>query len=123
VIVSDLWAAYPEALAAVWPRAQRQPCWFHVMQRVTRQLARLLKHYEQTLPEADRKELNRLRFLLLASPEKQQRLGPRAQAASGQCCSNCSTVRGLQRDPPGLGAQCWARTVPPHAPWPQRSGG
>jgi hypothetical protein len=31
VIVSDLWAAYPEALAAVWPRAQRQLCWFHTI--------------------------------------------------------------------------------------------
>jgi len=81
VIVSDLWAAYPEALAAVWPQAQRQLCWFHVMQWVTRQLARLLKQYGQTLPEADRKALHRLRFYLLASPEKQQRLGPRAQAA------------------------------------------
>jgi hypothetical protein len=81
VIVSDLWAAYPAALAAVWPQAHRQLCWFHVMQWVTRQLARLLKHYGQTLPEADRKELNRLRFLLLASPEKQARLGPRARAA------------------------------------------
>jgi transposase len=81
VIVSDLWAAYPEALAAVWPRAQRQLGWFHVMQWVTRKLAQLLKHYGQTLPEADRKELTRLRFYLLASPEKQQRLGPRARAA------------------------------------------
>src|SRR5207248_2013829 len=45
------------------------------------QRAQLLKHYGQSLPEADRKELNRLRFYLLACPEKQQRLGPRAQAA------------------------------------------
>src|SRR3954453_22475954 len=81
VIVSDLWAAYPEALAAVWPHAQRQLCWFHVMQWVTRKLARLLKDYGTTLPADQRKELNRLRFVLLASPEKQQRLGPRAQAA------------------------------------------
>jgi hypothetical protein len=81
VIVSDLWAAYPEALAAVWPRARRQLCWFHVMQWVTRQLARLLRDYGQTLPAAPRKELNRLRFMLLASPDKQQRLGPRARAA------------------------------------------
>ena len=81
VIVSDLWAAYPAALAAVWPRAQRQLCWFHVMQWVTRKLARLLKDYGTTLPADQRKELNRLRFVLLASPEKQQRLGPRAQAA------------------------------------------
>ncbi len=81
VIVSDLWAAYPEALAAVWPQAQRQLCWFHVMQWVTRQLARVLKQYGQTLPATTRKELNRLRFLLLASPEKQARLGPRAHAA------------------------------------------
>jgi hypothetical protein len=81
VIVSDLWAAYPEALAAVWPRAQRQLCWFHVQQWVTRQLARLLKDYGATLPADRRKELNRLRFVLLASPEKQQRLGPHAQAA------------------------------------------
>jgi hypothetical protein len=81
VIVSDLWAAYPEALAAVWPRAQRQLCWFHVMQWVTRQLARLVKEYGATLPADQRKELTRLRFYLLTSPEKQQRLGPRAQAA------------------------------------------
>lgn len=39
VIVSDLWAAYPEALRQVWPTAQRQLCWFHVMQRVTRKRA------------------------------------------------------------------------------------
>jgi hypothetical protein len=81
VIVSDLWAAYPEALAAVWPQAQRQLCWFHVQQWVTRKLARLLKDYGATLPTDQRKALNRLRFVLLASPEKQQRLGPRAQAA------------------------------------------
>jgi hypothetical protein len=81
VIVSDLWAAYPKALAAVWPRAQRQLCWFHVMQWVTRKLAQVLKQYGQTLPEATRKELNRLRFVLLASPEQQARLGPRAPAA------------------------------------------
>ncbi|HEX2184326.1 MAG TPA: transposase [Chloroflexota bacterium] len=81
VIVSDLWAAYPEALAAVWPQAERQRCWFHVMQWVTRQLARLLKQYGATLPPNQRRELQRLRFLLLASPEKQQRLGPRARAA------------------------------------------
>jgi hypothetical protein len=81
VIVSDLWAAYPEALAAVWPQAQRQLCWFHVMQWVTRKLARLLKDYGATLPADQRKQLNRLRFVLLASPEKQQRLGPRARAA------------------------------------------
>jgi hypothetical protein len=81
VIVSDLWAAYPAALAAVWPRAQRQLCWFHVQQWVTRKLTRLLKDYGATLPTDQRKALNRLRFVLLASPEKQQRLGPRAQAA------------------------------------------
>lgn len=81
VVVSDLWAAYPAALAAVWPQAARQLCWFHVQQWVTRQLARLLKEYGATLPGAQRKELNRLRFLLLASPEKQQRLGPTARAA------------------------------------------
>jgi hypothetical protein len=81
VIVSDLWAAYPAALAAVWPQAQRPWCWFHVRQWVTRPLAQLLKHYGQALPAADRKELHRLRCYLLASPETQQRLGPRAQAA------------------------------------------
>jgi hypothetical protein len=80
VIVSDLWAAYPEALQRVWPKARRQLCWFHVMQWVTRKLARLLKEHAQTLPEEQRKELNRLRFLLLASPEKQTRLSQRQQA-------------------------------------------
>ena len=68
VIVSDLWAAYPEALRRVWPQAERQLCWFHVMQWVTRKLADLLKHYGQTLPEEPRKLLNRLRFRLLACP-------------------------------------------------------
>src|SRR5215212_6386007 len=75
VIVSDLWAAYPEALAAVWPQARRQVCWFHVMQWITRKLAHLLKEYGQTLPPDTRKELHRLRFYLLACPEKQVRLG------------------------------------------------
>ena len=68
VIVSDLWAAYPEALAQVWPRAQRQLCWFHVMQWVTRKLAALLKRYGETLPVEQRKELHRLRFRLLTCP-------------------------------------------------------
>jgi transposase len=81
VIVSDLWAAYPEALQQVWPKARRQLCWFHVMQWVTRKLAQLLKEYAQTLPEEQRKELNRLRFLLLASPEKQARLSERQKRA------------------------------------------
>jgi len=81
VIVSDLWAAYPEALHQVWPRARRQLCWFHVMQWVTRKLAQLLKEYGQTLPEEQRKELTRLRFLLLATPEKQERLTERQRAA------------------------------------------
>ncbi len=68
VIVSDLWAAYPEALRRVWPRAERQLCWFHVMQWVTRKLAELLKRYGETLPEEHRKVLHRWRFRLLACP-------------------------------------------------------
>lgn len=68
VIVSDLWAAYPEALRQVWPRAQRQLCWFHVMQWVTRKLAHLLRDHGQTLPAEQRRELHRLRFRLLACP-------------------------------------------------------
>jgi hypothetical protein len=81
VVVSDLWAAYPEALRRVWPRAERQLCWFHVMQWLTRQLAALLRDYGATLPEAERKELTRLRFRLLASPERQARLDDRGRAA------------------------------------------
>jgi transposase len=81
VIVSDLWAAYPDALRRVWPRAERQLCWFHVMQWVTRKLGELLKRHGETLGEADRKELNRLRFLLLACPEKQARLSERQRTA------------------------------------------
>ena len=80
VIVSDLWAAYPEALRQVWPKARRQLCWFPVMQWVTRTLTRLLKDDGQTLPEQQRKELNRLRFLLVATPEKQAQLSERQQA-------------------------------------------
>jgi transposase len=68
VIVSDLWAAYPEALRQVWPHAERQLCWFHVMQWVTRKLAELLKRSGETLPAEQRKELTRLRFRLLACP-------------------------------------------------------
>jgi transposase-like protein len=73
VIVSDLWAAYPEALAQVWPRAERQLCWFHVMQWTTRTLGELLKAFGETLPEADRTALHRLRFRLLACPETLER--------------------------------------------------
>jgi hypothetical protein len=68
VIVSDLWAAYPEALRQVWPRAQRQLCWFHVMQWISRKLARLLREYGRTLPAEQRRELHRLRCRLLACP-------------------------------------------------------
>lgn len=81
VIVSDLWAAYPEALRRVWPRAERQLCWFHVMQWVTRKLSELLKRHAATLPEAERRELNRLRFRLLACPERRARLSERQRAA------------------------------------------
>jgi transposase-like protein len=81
VIVSDLWAAYPEALRQVWPRAERQLCWFHVMQWTTRKLSELLKRHGETLPEADRKELNRLRFRLLACPERRAKLDERQRAA------------------------------------------
>jgi hypothetical protein len=73
VIVSDLWAAYPAALAQVWPRAERQLCWFHVMQWVTRALAALLKAHGETLGEDDRTALHRLRFRLLACPETLER--------------------------------------------------
>jgi hypothetical protein len=87
VVVSDLWAAYPEALAQVWPRAERQLCWFHAMQWTTRKLAEVLKAHGETLPEADRKALQRLRFRLLACPETLERqrragrLGARTEAA------------------------------------------
>lgn len=81
VIVSDLWAAYPDALRQVWPDAERQVCWFHVMQWVTRKLSELLKRYGETLPDDRRKELNRLRFLLLACPERQAKLDERGRAA------------------------------------------
>jgi Transposase len=81
VIVSDLWAAYPEALRRVWPRAARQLCWFHVMQWVTRKLSELLRRHGETLPDDQRKELNRLRFRLLACPEKQVKLTERQRAA------------------------------------------
>ncbi len=80
VIVSDLWAAYPEALQQVWPKAERQLCWFHVQQWVTRQLARLIKGYAQTLSEEQRKKLNRLRFRLLASLDKQRRFSSKQRA-------------------------------------------
>ena len=86
VIVSDLWAAYPEAFARVWPRAERQLCWFHVMQWVTRKLAELLKAYGHTLPEDDRQLLHRLRFRLLACPEtlERQRVAGRLSARTEQ---------------------------------------
>jgi len=80
VIVSDLWAAYPEALRKVWPRAERQLCWFHVQQWVTRQLAKLLKDYAQALSEEQRKRLSKLRFRLLASPDKQRLFSKKAKA-------------------------------------------
>jgi transposase-like protein len=87
VIVSDLWAAYPAALAQVWPRAERQLCWFHVMQWVTRKVAALLQQVGDTWPEPERKALRRLRFRLLACPETLEaqvragRLSRRDQAA------------------------------------------
>ncbi|HEX9358235.1 MAG TPA: transposase [Streptosporangiaceae bacterium] len=81
VVVSDLWAAYPDALRQVWPRAERQLCWFHVMQWVTRKLAELLARYGETLPAERRAELNRLRFRLLASPDRQARFTERERAA------------------------------------------
>jgi transposase len=81
VIVSDLWAAYPEALRQVWPNAERQLCWFHVMQWVTRKLSEVLRRHGETLSDEQRKELNRLRFRLLACPEKQARFSERQRAA------------------------------------------
>lgn len=80
VIVSDLWAAYPEALGRVWPRAERQLCHFHVMQWATRKLAQLIREHGERLPEHQRRRLVRLRFRLLASPEKQGRFKERARA-------------------------------------------
>lgn len=77
VVVSDLWAAYPEALARVWPRAERQPCWFHVQQWVTGKLSCLLRDYGEELPEEKRRRLSRLRFRLLASPEKRAKFSER----------------------------------------------
>ena len=87
VVVSDLWAAYPEALAQVWPRAERQLCWFHVMQWVTRKLAALLQQVGDTWPEPERKALRRLRCRFLACPETLEaqvragRISQRDQAA------------------------------------------
>jgi hypothetical protein len=81
VIVSDLWAAYPEALRQVWPRVARQLCWFHVMQWTTRKLSELLKRHGATLSEAERTELNRLRFLLLRCPERQAKLSAHQRVA------------------------------------------
>lgn len=79
MIVSDLWAAYPDALRQVWPRAERQVCWFHVMQWTTRKLSELLKRHGERLPEAERKALNCLRSRLLACPDKQARLDERGR--------------------------------------------
>jgi hypothetical protein len=87
VIVSDLWAAYPEALAQVWPRAERQLCWFHAMQWVTKRLGEALRGVGETWPERERKALRRLRFRLLACPETLEaqvragRISARDQAA------------------------------------------
>jgi hypothetical protein len=87
VIVSDLWSAYPEALAQVWPQAERQLCWFHVMQWVTRQLAQLLQQVGATWPAPERKALRRLRFRLLSTPQTLEaqvqagRISERDQAA------------------------------------------
>jgi len=81
VIVSDRWAASPDALRQVWPRAERQLGWFHGMQWVTRKLSALLKHHGETLAAAERKELNRLRFRRLACPEQPAKLSARQRAA------------------------------------------
>ncbi len=80
VIVSDLWTAYPEALRQVWPEAERQLCWFHVQQWVLRKLAKLLKEYARSLPQEDRKALNRARFHLLSSPEHHKKLSEKDRA-------------------------------------------
>ncbi|HEX2065576.1 MAG TPA: hypothetical protein VHI93_02070, partial [Candidatus Thermoplasmatota archaeon] len=69
------------ALQAVWPHAERQLCWFLVMHWLTHTLARLLRDYCETLPEAERQDLTRLRFRLLACPDWQMRLGERERAA------------------------------------------
>jgi hypothetical protein len=69
------------ALQAVWPHAERQLCWFLVMHWLTHTLARLLRDYCETLPEAERQDLTWLRFRLLACPDRQMRLGERERAA------------------------------------------
>lgn len=83
VVVSDLWSAYPEVLRRVWPRAERQLCWFHVQQWVTRRLSGLIKEYGEGLSEEKRRRLSKLRFRLLASPDKRARFsdGEKAELA------------------------------------------
>jgi hypothetical protein len=51
------------------------------MQWVTRKLSELLKRHGETLPDDQRTELNRLRFLLLACPERQAELSERQRTA------------------------------------------
>lgn len=67
--------------AASGPRHGANSAHFHVMQWVTRVLARLLKEYSATVSAEHRKALHRLRFHLLASPERQARLSERQQTA------------------------------------------
>lgn len=80
VVVSDLWSAYPEALKRVWPKAERQLCWFHVQQWMTRKLSSLLKEYGESLPQEKRKRLFKLRFRLLAGPGKQAKFSEKDRA-------------------------------------------
>jgi len=70
VIVSDLDKAYPGAISAVFPRARRQLCWFHVMQIVQKHLNRIFIDWRKTLPKADKRRLWQLRGKLLSGNRK-----------------------------------------------------
>ena len=70
VIVSDLDKAYPGAISAVFPKAKRQLCWFHIMQIVQRQLNRIFIDWRKTLPKAEKRRLWQLRGKLLSGNRK-----------------------------------------------------
>lgn len=70
VIVSDLDKAYPAVISAVFPRAKRQLCWFHIMQIVQKYLNRIFIDWRKTLPKAERRRLWQLRGKLLSGNHK-----------------------------------------------------